>query len=167
MDISYDAKFDTLYIRFLPGKHQVETRLVDDDIALDFDEQDRLAGIEVLGASRRLDLRYLFPIEITKTSSDSKPNSTLPRVQPKGSWNKLRSELIRCKEAGIPVETRVKHWKNWVEEVTEDYVIVRRDGTDNKCKITRSEFESGAENFLRKKRKWAIVHTLRALSSSL
>ena len=51
MNISYDVKVDALYIKFIPGRHQVQTRNIDSDIALDFDEADRLIGIEVLDAS--------------------------------------------------------------------------------------------------------------------
>ena len=43
----------------------VTTKTVDGDIALDFDESNRLAGIEILGASKRLDLHDLFPVEMT------------------------------------------------------------------------------------------------------
>ncbi|MBM3948570.1 MAG: DUF2283 domain-containing protein [SAR202 cluster bacterium] len=57
MKISYDAKVYALYIQLTPGKQRVQCRDVDEDISLDFDEQDRLVGIEVLDASRRLDLK--------------------------------------------------------------------------------------------------------------
>jgi len=39
----------------------VITHNVDEDIALDFDAQERLVGIEVLDASKRLDLKHLLP----------------------------------------------------------------------------------------------------------
>ena len=65
MKISYDIRVDALYIKLVPGQHMVTTKTVDGDIALDFDESNRLAGIEILGASKRLDLHDLFPVEMT------------------------------------------------------------------------------------------------------
>lgn len=38
-----------------------DTHEVDHDIYLDFDARKRLVGIEVLDASKRLDLKYLLP----------------------------------------------------------------------------------------------------------
>ncbi len=64
MKLSYDASVDALYIKLNEGIHQVETKHVDEDIALDFDEEDRLVGIEVLDASKRLDLGALLPIAV-------------------------------------------------------------------------------------------------------
>ena len=60
MEITYDPKVDAVYIRLIPGKHQVVTSNVDEDIALDFDAQERLVAIEVLDASKRLDLKHLL-----------------------------------------------------------------------------------------------------------
>ena len=52
MKVTYDARADAVYIRF----HDVEvsTVHVGDDIALDYDADGRLAGIEILGASARI-----------------------------------------------------------------------------------------------------------------
>ena len=60
MKISYDSKVDALYIKFTPGHHELETRQIDDDINLDFDSSERLVGIEVLDASKRLELRHVL-----------------------------------------------------------------------------------------------------------
>ena len=61
MEITYDPQVDALYIKLMPGKHQVIAHTVDDDIALNFDDQERLVGVEVLAASKRLDLKHLLP----------------------------------------------------------------------------------------------------------
>jgi uncharacterized protein YuzE len=61
MKIYYDDNVDAIYIKLVPGKRQVTTRVVDDDIALNLDAKKRLVGIEVLDASKRLDLKYLLP----------------------------------------------------------------------------------------------------------
>jgi len=60
MKIIYDEKSDVLYIEFKRAK--VTTKRLDEDVALDYDAQGRLAGIEVLGASERLHFRKDEPI---------------------------------------------------------------------------------------------------------
>ncbi len=62
MRITYDAHADAAYIYLAHVATGLETRCVDDDIYADFDADDRLVGIEVLDASRRLDLEVLRPI---------------------------------------------------------------------------------------------------------
>jgi uncharacterized protein YuzE len=53
MKITYDEEVDALYISFKFAK-QVETRHYDEEIAFDYDEEGKIAGIEVLEASRKL-----------------------------------------------------------------------------------------------------------------
>ena len=160
MRISYDARVDALYIKLIQGKSRVVTTTVDFDINLDFDERDRLVGIEVLDASKRLDLPHLFPVEWEGDYAGQK----LPSTAEKDTWDKMRSELVRRKQEDMPVETLEKHCKNWVEDVSEEFVIVRRD-EGGKCKITRDEFENGTKEMLEQKRKWAIVRALRKIVS--
>lgn len=62
MQIKYDAKYDLLRILLGTADHEVETIRVDDDIALDLDEQGRLHSIEILEASKRVDLAALLPV---------------------------------------------------------------------------------------------------------
>ena len=69
MTISYDKQADALYIRLLEGQHECRAIQLSSDIALDFASNERLVGIEVLGASRlfenpespSIDLRALIP----------------------------------------------------------------------------------------------------------
>ena len=61
MRITYDALADAAYIYLADDIHMPETRRVDDGINLDFNDRNRLVGIEVLGASQRLELRQLEP----------------------------------------------------------------------------------------------------------
>ena len=166
MRISYDAKIDALYIRIVSGHHQVTTKVVDDDIALDFDEAERLAGIEILDASKRLDLQSLFPIEAIRYTDDQESvsqNHAEPRTS---DWDQLRHKLAQLKEEGRPVETLVQRKKNWVEEVSEDYVRVKRAETGNIAKITRDQFEKWPEEKLRRKRIRAITRKFRDMVSS-
>ena len=54
MKISYDEDVDALYIYLIEGDHEVRTVRLNEDVALDFDEQERLVGIEILDAKRTL-----------------------------------------------------------------------------------------------------------------
>ena len=51
MRISYDPEADAVYIHLMEGPHQCRVVRLTDDIALDFTDGEKLAGIEVLGAS--------------------------------------------------------------------------------------------------------------------
>lgn len=53
MRITYDEEVDALYISFKAAE-QVETQRIDEDIAFDYDEEGKIAGIEVLDASQRV-----------------------------------------------------------------------------------------------------------------
>lgn len=53
MKITYDHEVDALYIRFKDTT--VTTKHLADGIAADYDAEGRLAGIEILDASKRLD----------------------------------------------------------------------------------------------------------------
>jgi len=62
MKVSYDSKYDIVYIKFVEGPREVTTRHIDEDIALDFDAEKRLVGIEILSASKYLDWESLLPV---------------------------------------------------------------------------------------------------------
>ena len=68
MKISYDSKYDLLYIRM--GKsRKVLSKPVSEDITIDIDEKGKLVGIEVLSASEHLDLHSLLPVEMEKKAA--------------------------------------------------------------------------------------------------
>ena len=67
MRISYDVRHDLLYIYIVEGSRQVEPVSVNDDIAIDFDEKGRIAGIEVVSASRYLDVASLVPVTVERS----------------------------------------------------------------------------------------------------
>ena len=52
MKIEYDKEVDALYIR-IQEKEVARTQEVSDGVNLDFDEQGRLIGLEIVGASKR------------------------------------------------------------------------------------------------------------------
>ena len=147
MNISYDVKVDALYIKFIPGRHQVQTRNIDSDIALDFDEADRLIGIEVLDASKRLEPGYLLPVGVSWHSNEpNTPTARETKLRNGLLWDNLRPELLRLKKAHQPVRTKDFQWKNWIEEVGDDYVDLRSDrGKGRTIRITRRQLEGNAE----------------------
>ncbi len=63
MQILYNAKTDVLYMRFDEQKQTVVNRRVSDDIVLDIGADERVVGIEILGASVHVNLKDLLPVE--------------------------------------------------------------------------------------------------------
>ena len=68
MKITYHQKADLLYISFDENPPQVINRRVDDDIVLDLAEGDRIVGIEILDASKRLRLDQFLTLKYQETA---------------------------------------------------------------------------------------------------
>lgn len=62
MNIYYNEKGDLLYIRLDENAESVTNRRITEDIVLDIDGQDKLVGIEILDASKNVNLERIFPI---------------------------------------------------------------------------------------------------------
>jgi len=62
MQILYNTKTDLLYIRLDDKKQQVINKRVSEDVVLDLGENDRIVGIEILDASKHLNLDRLLPV---------------------------------------------------------------------------------------------------------
>jgi uncharacterized protein YuzE len=52
-----------LYLRLDDRKQQVVNKRVSDDVVLDIGEDDRIVGIEILDASKHLNLEKLLPVK--------------------------------------------------------------------------------------------------------
>ncbi|MBC7251984.1 MAG: DUF2283 domain-containing protein [Anaerolineae bacterium] len=63
MQILYNAKTDLLYLRLDDRKQEVINRRLPEDIVLDIGEGDRIVGIEILDASKHLNLERLLPVK--------------------------------------------------------------------------------------------------------
>ena len=63
MNILYNDKTDLLYIRLDDRKQEVINRRVSDDIVLDVGENDKVIGIEILDASKHVNLERLLPVK--------------------------------------------------------------------------------------------------------
>ena len=60
MQILYNAKTDLLYLRLDERKQEVINKRVSDDVVLDLGHGDRIIGIEIMDASRNLNLDRLL-----------------------------------------------------------------------------------------------------------
>ena len=62
MKVIYDDKIDLLYIRLDDRKQDVVNKRVSEDIVLDIGENEKVVGIEILNASRNINLERLLPV---------------------------------------------------------------------------------------------------------
>jgi len=61
MKIRYDEQVDAAYISFKKGPTQVTTMRITEDIAIDFGPGEEIVGIEILDASKHLNLNPQHP----------------------------------------------------------------------------------------------------------
>ena len=147
MRITYDAGVDAAYIYLTERRGDLETVVHDYVVMLDFVEGDRLAGVEVLDASMRLDLAYLRPY-IDKLDG------------PVFRWFHLTWELKNLLKEEFPIEATETHDKVWVKEVSRNTVKVRFDGTGEIREVGRKELEDLDITPAKAIRKLGILHTL-------
>lgn len=67
MQIDYDDKHDLLYLRFDTRRQELRNEDAGEGVVLDLGDGDRIVGIEILDASRRLDIAALLPVQLTST----------------------------------------------------------------------------------------------------
>jgi uncharacterized protein YuzE len=63
MQIQYNARMDLLYLRLDDRKQPVTNQKVSDAVVLDLGDNDRIIGIEIMDASRNLNLDRLLPFD--------------------------------------------------------------------------------------------------------
>jgi len=63
MNILYNDKTDLLYIRLDDRKQEIVNRRLSEDIVLDIGENEKVIGIEILDASKRVNLERLLPVK--------------------------------------------------------------------------------------------------------
>ena len=61
MKITYQPKTDSAYIYFKEGETRVRTIQLNEDIALDYGDGEKIVGIEILSASEYLGFRKESP----------------------------------------------------------------------------------------------------------
>ena len=69
MKITYDSKYDVLYLKFGEGKRQVMNKNLTEDITVDIDEKEKIVGMEFLDASEHIDLGSPLPINVSAKAS--------------------------------------------------------------------------------------------------
>lgn len=62
MQILYDRKTDLLYLRLDERTQQLINKMLSEDIVLDIGEDDKIVGIEIIDASKHLNLEKLLPL---------------------------------------------------------------------------------------------------------
>ena len=64
MTIHYDSKTDLLYLMIEPtAKGEVINKRVPEEMVLDIGENDKIVGIEIMDASKHVNLEKLVPID--------------------------------------------------------------------------------------------------------
>ncbi|MGA2478319.1 MAG: DUF2283 domain-containing protein [Spirochaetia bacterium] len=66
MKIEYNKKADLLYLRLDARSQQVINQRVADDIVLDVGAEEKIVGIEILNASKNVDLAHLLPLQFER-----------------------------------------------------------------------------------------------------
>ena len=63
MQILYNTRTDLLYIRLDEDKQEIVNRRPSEDIVLDIGKGNRIVGIEIMDASKHLNLESLLPVK--------------------------------------------------------------------------------------------------------
>ena len=63
MNIEYNKRADLLYLRLDARSQQVTNQRVADDIVLDVGEEEKIVGIEIMNASKKVDIAHLLPLQ--------------------------------------------------------------------------------------------------------
>jgi uncharacterized protein YuzE len=66
MQIQYNSKTDLLYLRLESEKQEVINKRITEDIVLDIGKDNKIIGIEILDASKHINLEKLMPVEFLK-----------------------------------------------------------------------------------------------------
>jgi uncharacterized protein YuzE len=66
MNITYNDKTDLLYIRLDDRKERIINQRISHDVVLDIGGNNKIVGIEILDASKRLNLEKILPVTFKK-----------------------------------------------------------------------------------------------------
>jgi uncharacterized protein YuzE len=73
MKISYDSEIDALYIRLIEGKQECRTVRLNEEIALNIGQGEKLVGIEILDASEVLGAGQLPAVVLEGITASTAP----------------------------------------------------------------------------------------------
>jgi hypothetical protein len=68
MTIHYNSKTDLLYLRLESTEQEITNRRISDDIVLDIGLNDKIIGIEIMDASKHVNLEKIMPISYSEAS---------------------------------------------------------------------------------------------------
>ena len=71
MQIMYNSKTDLLYLRLDDQQQQVINKRVSEHVVLDLGKDNKIVGIEILDASRNLNLQTLLPVTYSPSGEGS------------------------------------------------------------------------------------------------
>jgi uncharacterized protein YuzE len=71
MKIEYDDKFDLLYLRFDDTIQEVVNQRINEHIVLDIGTNDKIVGMEILGAMDVLNLSNILPLNFLNNRKDN------------------------------------------------------------------------------------------------
>jgi uncharacterized protein YuzE len=71
MQVLYNSKTDTLYLRLDEMKQDVINKRISEDVVLDLGIGERIVGIEITDASSHLNLKNLLPVEFKLTGANA------------------------------------------------------------------------------------------------
>ncbi len=66
MIIHYDSKTDLLYLRIESSTQNVINKRVSEEMVLDIGEDEKIIGIEIMDASKHINLEKLMSVEYSK-----------------------------------------------------------------------------------------------------
>ncbi len=69
MQILSNSKTNLLYIRLDEQKQTVINKRLSDDVVLDIDEGERIAGNEILDASKHVNVERLLPVKYERVAA--------------------------------------------------------------------------------------------------
>jgi uncharacterized protein YuzE len=73
MKIEYDREVDALYIR-IQEKEVSHTKEIEEGVNLDFDEEGKIIGLEIIGATERYSLKDIFNLSTENLMLETIPH---------------------------------------------------------------------------------------------
>ena len=71
IQILYDSKTDSLYLRVDDREQQIISKRLSEDIVLDIGEDSKIVGIELFDASKHLNLEKLLPVNYETAAANT------------------------------------------------------------------------------------------------
>jgi len=76
MKIEYDRQVDALYIR-IQEKEASHTKEVEEGVNLDFDEEGKIIGLEIIGTTERYSLKDIFNLSTENLTLDQESKNAM------------------------------------------------------------------------------------------